>query len=68
MLYFEKVRFKNFMSFGNSWSEFDFPKGIIRVLGKNGEGKCLRLSSTNIDIKFDNIEDETAFIQFLENK
>lgn len=37
---FQKIRFKNFLSFGNNWTELDlqkYPNAVI--LGKNGNGK-----------------------------
>lgn len=37
---FEKVRFKNFMSFGNTWTEIVFNEHpTTLVVGKNGSGK-----------------------------
>lgn len=39
-LYFKKIRFKNFMSFGNEWTEIDFVAApTTLVIGKNGSGK-----------------------------
>lgn len=40
MITFEKVRFKNFFSFGNNWTEVDLNHGrILLIEGKNGNGK-----------------------------
>ena len=40
MINFTKLRFKNFGSFGNSFTEIDFTeKGLILVTGLNGHGK-----------------------------
>ena len=40
MINFKKLRFKNFGSFGNSFTEIDFTeKGLILVTGLNGHGK-----------------------------
>ena len=40
MINFNKIRFKNFGSFGNTFTEIDFTeKGLILVSGLNGQGK-----------------------------
>jgi DNA repair exonuclease SbcCD ATPase subunit len=40
MINFNKLRFKNFGSFGNNFTEIDFTeKGLILVSGLNGQGK-----------------------------
>lgn len=39
MIEFEKIRVKNFMSYGNSWTEVDLRQGKVLVHGKNGVGK-----------------------------
>ena len=40
MINFQKLRFKNFGSFGNSFTEIDFTeKGLVLVSGLNGQGK-----------------------------
>ena len=40
MINFQKLRFKNFGSFGNSFTEIDFnEKGLVLVSGLNGQGK-----------------------------
>lgn len=40
MYEFGKIRWKNAMSYGNAWSEFDFSSGeIVLLTGKNGSGK-----------------------------
>jgi len=36
---FKKIRFKNFISYGDEWTEFVFVNGMYRVIGKNGAGK-----------------------------
>ena len=36
---FKKVKWKNLLSYGNSFSELDFEKGIDLVMGTNGQGK-----------------------------
>lgn len=44
MIKFKKIRFKNFLSYGNAWTDFNFDLGgtVNLIQGKNGEGKCLR--------------------------
>lgn len=39
MIIFKSIKFKNFLSYGNAWSEFKFTTGITRIMGKNGDGK-----------------------------
>jgi DNA repair exonuclease SbcCD ATPase subunit len=39
MLEFESIGIKNFLSYGNNWTSFDFKKGIYRLSGLNGHGK-----------------------------
>lgn len=40
MINFKKIRFKNFGSFGNTFTEIDFTeKGLVLVSGLNGQGK-----------------------------
>ena len=40
MIKFEKVRFKNFGSFGNTWTEIDLDKNKTTLIcGNNGSGK-----------------------------
>ena len=40
MINFQKLRFKNFGSFGNNFTEIDFTeKGLVLVSGLNGQGK-----------------------------
>jgi len=38
-LNFEKIQFKNFLSFGNIWNEVFFENGINFIIGENGIGK-----------------------------
>ena len=44
MIKFKTLRFKNFLSYGNAWAEFNFDLGgtVNLLFGKNGQGKCLR--------------------------
>ena len=39
MILFEKVKFRNTLSYGNNWTEYIFKEGIARIGGKNGNGK-----------------------------
>lgn len=60
----QKVRFKNFLSFGNTWTELEFVDNQISlIVGINGSGKCLD-GSTIVDVKFPNEEIEREFIAF----
>ena len=44
MIIFEKVRFKNFGSFGNYFTEIDLNKNVnVLVAGNNGNGKSFAL-------------------------
>jgi DNA repair exonuclease SbcCD ATPase subunit len=46
MIIFTKIKFKNFLSFGNNWMELslsDFPTTLI--VGKNGHGKSTLISA-----------------------
>lgn len=36
---FEKIRWKNILSYGNNWNEFVFVEGLNTICGSNGEGK-----------------------------
>ena len=36
---FEKIRFKNLLSYGNSYEEFIFDKGLNLIKAPNGSGK-----------------------------
>jgi len=44
---FLSLRWKNFLSYGNKWTEIDFPKGFYAIRGSNGAGK-----STIVDALF----------------
>ena len=46
MITFEKIRFKNFLSYGNHFSEVDFQKAkTTLIIGKNGYGKSTFLDA-----------------------
>lgn len=39
MIEFQTIKIRNFLSYGNVWTEFDFSKGLHRLTGQNGHGK-----------------------------
>jgi len=41
LLEFKNVRWKNLLSYGDYWSEFNFSNGVDLVLGSNGNGKSV---------------------------
>ena len=46
MIHFEKIRFKNFLSYGNSWTELDLNKHKdTLIIGENGAGKSTFLDA-----------------------
>jgi DNA repair exonuclease SbcCD ATPase subunit len=47
MILFKKIKFKNFGSFGNNWTEIDLNKNSTTlVCGTNGSGKSFALLDT----------------------
>ena len=34
-----RIKWRNVLSYGNAWTEYDFTKGLTLITGKNGEGK-----------------------------
>lgn len=47
MLEFQKIQFRNFLSYGNAWNEFVFSPGkITRIMGENGSGKSTCIVDT----------------------
>lgn len=53
MIVFKKIRYKNFLSTGNAFTEINLNKhNTTLTVGTNGSGKCLR-GSTEIDISID---------------
>ncbi len=63
MIIFEKIRYKNFLSTGNEFTEVnlsDFRSTLI--VGENGSGKCLR-KSTEIEILNDK-----DFVKFIKER
>ena len=68
MLIFEKIRYKNFLSTGNIFTEIDFTKHKMNLIsGSNGAGKCLR-GNTKTKINFKNEEVEKKFIEFMKER
>jgi len=46
MIVFEKVRFKNFLSYGNNWTEIELNKHKdVLIIGENGAGKSTFLDA-----------------------
>lgn len=45
MIELKQVRWRNFLSYGQPWTNFTFEKGITRITGMNGNGK-----STLVDV------------------
>lgn len=39
MIKFEKIRLKNFLSYGNAWTELSLSQGKVLISGGNGHGK-----------------------------
>lgn len=39
MPHVSSVKVKNFLSYGNNWTEFNFEEGVTRIIGQNGNGK-----------------------------
>ena len=51
MVVFKKLRWKNFLSTGNQFTEMDLSTSRVSlIIGKNGSGKCLR-KTTKITVK-----------------
>ena len=65
---FGKIRYKNFLSSGNTFLEFDFKKTkSTLIVGTNGVGKCLE-KNTTIEVDFKTNEVEEKFKKFLKNR
>jgi len=39
MIKLKKLKFRNVLSYGNVWTEYNFKQGVTRISGKNGMGK-----------------------------
>lgn len=44
---FEKLKFKNILSYGNKWTELDFSNGLNLIKAQNGSGKSTILDAIN---------------------
>lgn len=60
-------KFKNFKSWGNTWTEFNVNPdgGLSLVAGVNESGKCLS-KNTNIEIDIESIVITNGLVSFLE--
>lgn len=69
MIIFEKVRYKNFLSTGNEFTEINLSEfHSTLIVGENGSGKCLR-KSTEIEIMDDKESDAYKdFVKFMKDK
>ena len=47
MIYLENLKFKNFLSYSNTLTEYKFNQGITRLNGLNGQGKSVLLDVIN---------------------
>lgn len=45
MISFEKIKFRNFLAYGNNWTEFVFEEGVTRIAGDTGQGKSTVLEA-----------------------
>jgi len=67
-IFFKKIRWKNFLSYGNYWTEIDFEKYKTQlIIGKNGHGKCLE-KNTRVEVCFKNKQTEKKFKKFMKRK
>lgn len=65
---FESIRWKNFLSTGNSFSELSLNQSpTTLIIGNNGSGKCVH-RSTLVDISFSDKKSERQFKNFLKKK
>lgn len=68
MVIFKAVRFKNFLSSGNIFTEINLAGSKkTLIIGKNGSGKCLE-RSTEIDVLINNPQVQSAFEEYLHGK
>lgn len=67
-LIFRKIKWKNFLSTGNDFTEINLNAHKTTLLvGENGVGKCLR-GSTEVEVLFEDIETEKKLKDFLNNQ
>jgi len=65
MITFNNIKWKNFLSYGNYYSEIKLDNNNNTLLkGPNGSGKCNR-GSTLVDIEFEDFGVEKAFKDFI---
>ncbi len=68
MITFQKIRFKNLLSYGNQPTEIQLNRSPSTLInGRNGSGKCNR-GSTLVDIDFEDPEVKKAFEDFIAEK
>ena len=61
----EKIVFKNLMSYGDSETTFYFNKSPTTLItGRNGSGKCVK-KNTEITINFKDDAVRMAFLEFM---
>ncbi len=65
MIQFERIKVKNFLSYGNAWSEIDLNLGKALVVAENGAGKCVDPAATMIDVQFANDATKALFLDFI---
>jgi hypothetical protein len=65
MIIFRNLKFRNFLSTGNNFTEIDLTKSKrTLVVGSNGAGKCLD-PTTEIDIEFHDSDVQQAYEDFI---
>lgn len=68
MIVFNSIKYKNFLSTGNVTNEIRLDKSrSTLVVGKNGEGKCVR-ANTLVDVEFTSEISREKFLEFMKNK
>ena len=67
MIKIKSLKWKNFLSYGNNWTEFHFKEGINFISGVSGSGKCLD-KSTNLNIIIQSKECEEKFNEFIKKR
>ena len=65
---FKVLRYRNFLSTGNQFTEIDFTRNrTTLIVGENGSGKCLE-RNTKINININNSEVKKAFEEYINEK
>lgn len=65
LINFSKLRYRNFLSSGNTFTEIDLKESATTlVVGHNGAGKCLH-RSTLVDVNCDDPETQKKLELFL---